>query len=634
MPSFHPETEYVITSEAIRLEEFHKYSEEFVTRPPYQRKNVWSRKKQQALLDSLFRGYYIPRIVIRQVRLSDEETVKEVIDGQQRITTAQRFLAGNLPLPRSLRDLRSDLPGKTYDELPSEVRRFVDRLSYDADIVLQIDNPYDPHHQHIATEIFWRLQQGESLNYMEVAHARLSSTARNFVVKYADDQTFDYDTYSPVDENPAKHPFFSIIRRKNNRMQHMALLTRLLILEEADGSADIKQTDVKSYIDRYQSEEGVGSDAFESSDVAQHTLANLNTFHEVFEDDPLRADGEGVPILKVEYFIISLYLLLRHVKRHYVFGDTEKMLFRDFAYDFYDRWRNSDEDDVDIQVFQNKRQQSASEISARHRIMRQLLFEYADENGHEIRTKDDRRRFSEAKRIRIYRRDEGLCQQCLAEGKPPKEAKVPWEEYEADHIVPHSKGGKTVTDNAQVLCRYHNRQKGAQPASDPDAPSSAAAEPPAEYRPAQAERKSGNTRFWLSPVGTRGDLAPLDVVRRTVGRGRFGFSRDAIQQMRLRPGDRLVFYASGEGIVAEAEVAERPFYSDDPEEELRVPDADGFPFIVALDDVTLYETPVEITQDLRQDLDAFEGKDPTAQWGWFVVTVREVTQADYQTLTR
>jgi hypothetical protein len=68
MPSFSPRTDYTVTSERIRLEEFHKFAEEFVTRPPYQRKNVWSRKKQQALLDSLFRGYYVPRIVIREVR--------------------------------------------------------------------------------------------------------------------------------------------------------------------------------------------------------------------------------------------------------------------------------------------------------------------------------------------------------------------------------------------------------------------------------------------------------------------------------------------------------------------------------------------------------------------------------------
>ena len=79
-------------------------------------------------------------------------------------------------------------------------------------------------------------------------------------------------------------------------------------------------------------------------------------------------------------------------------------------------------------------------------------------------TKDERRGFSEAQRIEIYRRDKGLCQECLAEGKPEKEAQVAWGEYEADHVIPHSGGGQTLEENAQVLCRHHNRQKGARTA--------------------------------------------------------------------------------------------------------------------------------------------------------------------------
>jgi len=52
---------------------------------------------------------------------------------------------------------------------------------------------------------------------MEIAHARLSSLSRYFVVKYADDIQFNYDRYEPVDENPNKHPFFRIISHNNDR---------------------------------------------------------------------------------------------------------------------------------------------------------------------------------------------------------------------------------------------------------------------------------------------------------------------------------------------------------------------------------------------------------------------------------
>lgn len=89
---YDPKTEYdVIPGKQILIKDFHEYAEDYVTRPPYQRKSVWRPSKQKALLDSLFRRYYIPKIVIREVRLSEEKTINEIIDGQQRILTVQIF---------------------------------------------------------------------------------------------------------------------------------------------------------------------------------------------------------------------------------------------------------------------------------------------------------------------------------------------------------------------------------------------------------------------------------------------------------------------------------------------------------------------------------------------------------------
>jgi 5-methylcytosine-specific restriction endonuclease McrA len=38
---------------------------------------------------------------------------------------------------------------------------------------------------------------------------------------------------------------------------------------------------------------------------------------------------------------------------------------------------------------------------------------------------------------------------------------VSWSQYQADHVIPHAKGGKTTLDNAELLCSYHNQSKGA-----------------------------------------------------------------------------------------------------------------------------------------------------------------------------
>jgi len=460
---FNPKPQYEVFQDSLPIRDFKDYWEEFVVRPPYQRKSVWSKKKKQALLDSLFRRYYVPRIVIREVRRDVTKTAREVIDGQQRITTAKEFLADEVSLPDTLKDIDPSLPGATYSTLPPELRRFVDReLKYNADIVKGIEDPKNRDHQKIAAEIFWRLQQGETLTYMEIAHSRLASLSRNFVERYADDITFDFTKYEPVDFNPNKHPFFSVIERNNDRMQHLALLTRFLIFEESDGPAEIQNADVMEYIDKYQVNDGIGNYSFEQTQVAKETLRVMRAFHEIFKDDPMLVNGEGgMKELRTEYFIISIYLLLRHLLKFYVWDKAERDLFRRFMLDFHQRWNDSKNDDADIQLFSNKRQQSAAEIEARHQIIRQVFFEFAKAQGQALAAKDSRRAFNESDRIAIYRKGNGRCVKCLTEGKPDKECIVPWSEYDADHVIPHALGGQTVVDNAQLLCRYHNQQKGA-----------------------------------------------------------------------------------------------------------------------------------------------------------------------------
>lgn len=459
--SFNPKPEYTITQKSIPIEDFYRYKDEFVIRPPYQRKSVWSTKKKHSLLDSLFRRYYIPKIVVREVRLDDERTVSEIVDGQQRIVTVQEFCADKIKLPKSLANIHPDLVGKLFSELDSDIKRFIDKeLQYDADIVKGIDNPKNSEHQRIATEIFWRLQQGESLNFMEIAHARLGSLARNFVVKYADDITFDFESYKPIEGNKSKHKFFKIYSRDNSRMQHLLLMTRFLMLEKASGATELKDTAVANFIDESIIEDGVGNDSLENEGYAKATLSNLDTFYDIFKNDTVIDNDSGMRELSREYVVISFYLLIKHLRQNYAFGENEKTLVHDFLVkDFYPRWSKSDESDADIQFFSNSRQMDTKNTEDRSQVIRQLFFEFVSRENKELSLKDEQRVFNEAQKIEIYRHDRGLCQACIAEGKPEKEARVSWSEYEADHILAHSNGGQTEVDNAQVLCRHHNRTK-------------------------------------------------------------------------------------------------------------------------------------------------------------------------------
>lgn len=79
-----------------------------------------------------------------------------------------------------------------------------------------------------------------------------------------------------------------------------------------------------------------------------------------------------------------------------------------------------------------------------------------------VLTDDERtlniRAFSAGQKRAAYERQQGICPFCKAEGIDKK-----WElsEMDADHIIPWSQGGHTVTENCQMLCKPHNRRKSA-----------------------------------------------------------------------------------------------------------------------------------------------------------------------------
>lgn len=67
--------------------------------------------------------------------------------------------------------------------------------------------------------------------------------------------------------------------------------------------------------------------------------------------------------------------------------------------------------------------------------------------------KDEQREFNEKQRITIYRKDNGKCQ------NPDCNLNVPYDQFHADHVVPHSRGGPTIVSNGQVLCARCNEKK-------------------------------------------------------------------------------------------------------------------------------------------------------------------------------
>jgi uncharacterized protein with ParB-like and HNH nuclease domain len=67
---------------------------------------VWLPKPKSYLLDSIARGFPIPPIYIREILDPNRrKTVREVVDGQQRMQTILDFLEGRFVILKSHNDI-------------------------------------------------------------------------------------------------------------------------------------------------------------------------------------------------------------------------------------------------------------------------------------------------------------------------------------------------------------------------------------------------------------------------------------------------------------------------------------------------------------------------------------------------
>jgi hypothetical protein len=90
--------------------------------PAFQRREAWDRIKQSRYIESLIVGLPIPQIVLAEKRNTKGRFL--VLDGKQRLLGLKKFYSGDLVL-RGL-DLRPDLNGLAYSEMPEEDRNVFD----------------------------------------------------------------------------------------------------------------------------------------------------------------------------------------------------------------------------------------------------------------------------------------------------------------------------------------------------------------------------------------------------------------------------------------------------------------------------------------------------------------------------
>ncbi|ASW09968.1 DUF262 domain-containing protein [Rhizobium sp. 11515TR] len=151
--------------------------------PAFQRRAVWSEKAKSYLIDTILRGKPIPKVFIRQrLNVTTKTSIREVVDGQQRLRTILSYIKDGFPLARGQ---HPEYGGLRFSQLPEEVQAAV--LSFEIAVDLLINLP-DPE----ILDIFARLN-----SYAVILNEQEKINASHFgpFKVLADKIGFDYNTY-------------------------------------------------------------------------------------------------------------------------------------------------------------------------------------------------------------------------------------------------------------------------------------------------------------------------------------------------------------------------------------------------------------------------------------------------------
>jgi len=142
----------------------------------------------------------------------------------------------------------------------------------------------------------------------------------------------------------------------------------------------------------------------------------------------------------------------------------------------------------------------------------------------------------------------------------------------------------------------------------------------------------GEPAYWITPVKSDEYETGRDCIARLVGREMvYGWGERTPGRKRLKPGDWMCFYETANGVVAHARVTSRPERCQRPA--MRHPDK--YSYVFGLDSPQLYlDDPTVLDPSVRGQLDAFEGRDLSKGWAWFVQSTRKISKHDFDILTR
>lgn len=414
----------------------------FKTDPVYQRQgSVWSESKKQLFIDSIVNGYDIPKIYIHKLGEGDDgygSRTYAVVDGKQRLEAIWDFFDNKFALADDFEYKGNVLPmdekehgvpqaGFSFSDFNEHWKEEfkVESLSF---VIIEDADEQD------IEDLFSRLNHAEPLNAAEKRNA------------------FGGDMIRIIRDVAKGHKFFKKkLPFDDKRYIHHDIAARLLLIEKRvvwDGDepyCDLKKRFLDKLVKEHRSIKEEDKDKLKKAVNDQ-----LNGLVQVFEEED--------PLLRKSGYSQLYYLFVKQEEKEYACERKDIRLFLvDFSSEREKSLATSPEEKEDsrhifLDEFERLMQQGNDRYSLRDRVM--ILIKFLLQANPSIKAKDKRRIFTPEQRSVIFMKSGRVCAEC---GK--KLASI--EEFDADHIIPWSKGGETSVANGRALCQTCNRSKGA-----------------------------------------------------------------------------------------------------------------------------------------------------------------------------
>ena len=228
-------------------------------KPQYQRTSVWTNDRKSFLIDSILRGYDLPKFYFTFEKNKNSKGFKyEVADGQQRIRAIWEFRDNGYSIKKNTIIVGDDLSSMKYSELPKKYKDLF--LNYE----LNISNIIS-HEKGEINDLFTRLQKGVTLNPPELRHAMLSNIGA-YIDKFVVAQQ--------------KSGFFSLDTKiTDTRFKHQEYIDHVITLAHFKYSKDLKAaTMTQLYIDFADQKEESFLTYFKNAKIVLKFMGEMNDY--------------------------------------------------------------------------------------------------------------------------------------------------------------------------------------------------------------------------------------------------------------------------------------------------------------------------------------------------------------------